>query len=497
MPEPEASKRYKLPSFSLLKGVTILSLVSMLALPIYMVFFLSPSFVRYITKLKEDQAVKVAQHMASQLIPRDSRALTASILSQDVVGKIMGTCHDFNLLKVRIFFPDGKIFFSSDQAEIGSSIDLHHVAPVLHHEKTSTYFYKKGTLDQDGIVMTGDTVDTHVPIIRNNVLIGCFEIYYDVTRDREVLNLLLRKFYFTLFPIALILFCSALISCRKACKNMARCVDAEADALQKSEELQEKNQELVKLIEQLQERTSQLETEQGARQNALDLAQREYVKREQMRKEFLQHLVQAQEEERARIARELHDETAQTLTAASLNFATLRSKLEGNQEVTEVVDRLQGLCRVLNQDFYRLVHDLRPAQLDDLGLVPALRYLADEGQRGIDLEVTLDVKGKVQRLDSFVESVIFRVVQEALTNVIRHAGVQKATVDLEFQPAHYHVVVRVQDEGQGFNFLYPHKPSTGWGLIGMAERVDSVNGALTIDTAPGKGTKVVVIIPYR
>ena len=220
----------------------------------------------------------------------------------------------------------------------------------------------------------------------------------------------------------------------------------------------------------------------------------EQGKREQQRMEFLRHTVQAQEEERSRIARELHDETAQTLTAASLNFASLKNQLEDNPEVSEVVGRLQHLCKQMNQDLYRLVHDLRPAQLDDLGLVPALRYLVDEGQEGTGLDVSLEVNGKQQRMDPFVETVIYRVVQEALTNITRHAGVDHASVQLVFE-SEMVVVLRVIDSGKGFDPEVPENGRKGWGLAGMAERVESINGTLRIDAAPGKGTKIEVVIP--
>ena len=219
------------------------------------------------------------------------------------------------------------------------------------------------------------------------------------------------------------------------------------------------------------------------------------MKREKLRMELLRHTVQAQEEERARIARELHDETAQTLTAASLNFATLKNQLEGMPEVSDVVNRLQNLCKQMNHDLYRLVHDLRPAQLDDLGLVPALRYLVDEGQENTSMEVDLTLSGQQQRLEPFVETVIFRIVQEALTNVARHAGSNQATVELSFEPEE--VVLRISDSGKGFDILKHESDQRGWGLVGMAERAESINGRLRIESSPGKGTLVEAVIPLN
>jgi len=479
---------------SFFRSFVVLSLAAVLALPIYTIFFLSPSFVDYISVLKENQAARVAAHMESHMIPDKSQRLSKSILTADILNKIQTTSQDFNLMLVRILFPSGEILFSTDKTEIGTIINLDQVSAMLRKGLSYTNHVEKGSKDLEGDVMAADSVETYVPIMRDNILIGGFEIYYDITEDRKKLNSLLRMFYFTLFPIVFILFGAVVMSCRRANNNINKRIDAEEQLRQRSSELQEKNEELTELFIICRERKDRLEVEQKARQEAQEQVQAEQEKREKQRMEFLRHTVQAQEEERSRIARELHDETAQTLTAASLNFASLKNQLADNPEVADVVGTLQHLCKQMNQDLYRMVHDLRPAQLDDLGLVPALRYLVDEGQKGTGLEVTLDVKGNPQRLDPFVETVIFRIVQEALTNITRHAGVDHAEVELSFEKEMV-VVLRVIDAGKGFDPEQPQEGRKGWGVAGMAERVESINGMLQIDSAPGKGTKIEVVIP--
>ena len=476
------------------RGLVLFSLIAVLALPVYTIFFLSPSFVDYITALKEQQAARVAAHMESKLISKKHQELSRAVLTADVLKKIEGTSRDFNLLLVRIMFPSGEVLFSTNKSEIGSTINLDRVSPMLQKGLSYTNHVEVGGRDLEGDVMASDTVETYVPIMRDNVLIGGFEIYYDITEDRRKLDSLLRKSYYTLFPIVLILFFSVIMSCRRANRNINQRIEAEEKLTSQSAELQEKNSELTELFIICRERKDRLEDEQKARQAAQEQLQTEQEKREKQRMEFLRHTVQAQEEERSRIARELHDETAQTLTAASLNFAALKNQLEDNPEVANVVGTLQNLCKQMNQDLYRLVHDLRPAQLDDLGLVPALRYLVDEGQKGTGLDVSLEVKGAPQRLDPFVETVIFRIVQEALTNITRYAGVDQAAVSLSFENEMV-VVLRVIDEGKGFDPEVPQNGRKGWGLAGMAERVESINGSLRIDSAPGKGTMVEVVIP--
>jgi signal transduction histidine kinase len=243
------------------------------------------------------------------------------------------------------------------------------------------------------------------------------------------------------------------------------------------------------------ERQRQFLYVQQARLDALKQVRKEFVKREAMRQDLLRHTVLAQEEERARIARELHDETAQTLTAFSLHLASLRDARPDEGEYVQAVEYLQRLCRQMSTGLYRLVRDLRPAQLDDLGLVAALEYLVDEERGRLGLQVEFQVNGNRQRLDPLVETVLFRVVQEALTNVARHSGVKKASIHLEFNPQE--VRLEVCDQGVGFELNGNQFQPDGWGLAGMYERVGSIGGVLEISTAPGKGAVVEVVVPYN
>jgi signal transduction histidine kinase len=242
-------------------------------------------------------------------------------------------------------------------------------------------------------------------------------------------------------------------------------------------------------------REAQLKAAQQARLEALEQVQRDLIEREALRRELLRHIVIAQEDERARIARELHDETAQFLTALNLNLATLGNSVPRKRMVAELLDRLQVLTQDMSEGIYRMVHDLRPAQLDDLGLVAALQYLADEERRRSGLEVDLGVEASGQRPDPLVETVLFRVAQEALTNVARHAHCRQARVQLQIAPDQ--AVLRVSDEGSGFQMDELGWLPRTWGLAGMRERVESVGGQLVLQSAPGKGTLIEVVVPVN
>ena len=240
------------------------------------------------------------------------------------------------------------------------------------------------------------------------------------------------------------------------------------------------------------ERDRQFVAAQEARLQALEQIRNELVEREAMRRELLRHTVAAQEDERARIARELHDETAQLLTALSLDLATMQKSTRRNPEAARILERLQSMSRQVSQGIYRMVHDLRPAQLDDLGLIAALGYLVDDAIRD-GLQVTLTIKGGRQRLDPLVETVLFRIAQEALTNVKRHSGVNQAMLALSFDVQE--ITLAVQDEGLGFDLAKSLRPPHGWGLAGMRERAESVGGRFHITSTPGHGTLVKVVVP--
>jgi signal transduction histidine kinase len=192
-------------------------------------------------------------------------------------------------------------------------------------------------------------------------------------------------------------------------------------------------------------------------------------------------LIEAQEAERRSIARELHDDFGQVLTALRLN---LQKNGADPRESIELVDQAIGRMR-------DLALDLRPAILDDLGLAPALRwYGAREAQRA-GLDFRLSIAELDERLPPPVEITCFRLVQEALTNVVRHAQARSVTVTLTTVPDE--VRLDVSDDGQGFELAEAHRRAAAGksqGLIGMQERVSLAGGELAIDAAPGRGTTI-------
>src|SRR3984893_13553720 len=218
--------------------------------------------------------------------------------------------------------------------------------------------------------------------------------------------------------------------------------------------------------------------------------------------ERLRYGMEARERERTRWAREIHDETVQGLGALRLKLANARD-LHDKQTLEEAVgDVLEGLGIEI-EGLRHLITELRPAALDDLGLVPALEALARRAQAidGLEVQTEIDpnLGGQDQRLDGQLERTIYRVVQEALTNVSRHAKATRAVIDVR---GHNGVIrVAVTDDGQGLPAngarMGPRGDGLegGFGLSGMRERAELVGGELEFAPAPGRGTTVRLLVP--
>jgi two-component system, NarL family, sensor histidine kinase UhpB len=210
-------------------------------------------------------------------------------------------------------------------------------------------------------------------------------------------------------------------------------------------------------------------------------------------------IINAQEEERKRVARELHDETSQVLTSLLISLALLEESTTSPTARERIVETRQLAHQTLRA-IRSLSIDLRPSALDDLGLLPALRWYIKEYQQKFPIVVEFHTTGFKERLSSEMETVLYRIVQEALTNVARHAHASKATITMKEE--HSAVDVVIQDNGSGFTAgTLEEKPADGqehgWGLVGMYERAKLLEGELTIDSAPGKGTTIHAKLPLR
>ena len=222
--------------------------------------------------------------------------------------------------------------------------------------------------------------------------------------------------------------------------------------------------------------------------------------RDALRGQLYRRIVSAQEAERQRIARELHDGTGQVLTGLGLGLMAAADTVNVDVDLaSQQLVALKDLNARALRELRDLISDLRPSVLDDLGLVPALQGQVQEFTQRCGVEASLTVAGRRRRLPAETEIVLFRIVQEALTNAGKHAGASKVLVHVEFEEERIQMVV--SDDGCGFDpqeaLENVGSQRRAWGLLGMQERVSLVNGQFEIASRHGEGSSIRVVIPLN
>lgn len=223
---------------------------------------------------------------------------------------------------------------------------------------------------------------------------------------------------------------------------------------------------------------------------------------EKAQREQTKLILQAQEEERRRIALELHDEAGQNLTALLIHTEVLAQNVqelapsafdrETQQHLMADLQQLTQLAQHTLENIRVMAQQLRPSVLDDLGLLAAFRWLVEDSQQRLHLTVTLTIQDDPcwQQLPANYETSLFRIAQESLTNIARHAQATQATITLQAQPKY--LSLTIYDNGRGYVEI---SPSTGSGIPGMRERARMLRGLLSVTSQPGEGTTVQARLP--
>lgn len=224
--------------------------------------------------------------------------------------------------------------------------------------------------------------------------------------------------------------------------------------------------------------------------------QNELASSHQELKKLTEHLQNIREEERANLARELHDDLGQALTALKLDLSQALKKIESGpkKELRKKVESAFGLSSETIKTVQKITSDLRPGLIDDLGLIPALHWYIDELKQRVDFKVKLNLKVEESDFSDEIKITVYRFIQEALTNVIRHAKASK--VSIIFKKKANNLVLKVQDDGVGISEEQIKKPDS-FGMIGMKERVLLAGGKFEISGEQNKGTKIKVIFPFK
>ena len=264
---------------------------------------------------------------------------------------------------------------------------------------------------------------------------------------------------------------------------------------QRTAELADANRQLKQEIAQ---RKSVEESLRDSERHYSKLLEQSHHLQEQLR-HLSRQLLLAQEEERKKISRDLHDEIAQTLTGINIRLAAL--KMEAVHNTKGLQNKISSTQRMVEKSVdivHQFARELRPMVLDDLGLIPALHtFMKGLTKRtGIHIRFTTCTSGRIQQLNNATRTVLYRIAQEALTNVARHAHASLVDVSIEKLPGR--ICMKIKDDGKSFQVerVLDAKRNKRLGLLGMRERVEMVGGSFRVESAPRKGTTVCTQIPF-
>lgn len=210
--------------------------------------------------------------------------------------------------------------------------------------------------------------------------------------------------------------------------------------------------------------------------------------------------INAQEEERKRISRSLHDDTGQSLSSLIINLERLENHLPSdNSEIIERLSTLRKMAAESLDGLRSIIYDLRPAILDDLGLLPAIRWFARTNLEGAGIQVELDFPDQLpSSLPQALTTTLFRITQEGVNNIIRHSQAKKAFISLGL--GENEVYLKISDDGHGFDSSQISAEAIHmqrWGLIGIQERIELVRGRMNIQSDPQHGTTLIVNLPFQ
>jgi two-component system, NarL family, sensor histidine kinase DegS len=276
--------------------------------------------------------------------------------------------------------------------------------------------------------------------------------------------------------------------------------EKEKQLLQIREQMEKELRELNQSVERAEKIVSQvglsMELLEGSMQGVTYK-----LEEQQLRQQLSMRVIRAQEEERLRVAREIHDGPAQSMANVVLR-AEICEKLmdvEPDKVKKELFD-LKEMVKESLQEVRKIIFDLRPMVLDDLGVVPTLRRFISELQKRANISVELIVLGgEGRRLPGPLEVAVFRIVQEALNNIFKHSRARRAVIRLEILPRR--INIGISDDGCGFEtqaiMAMGEADRDNYGLLGMRERVELLSGQIIIDSKPGKGTEIQVNIPVK
>ena len=233
--------------------------------------------------------------------------------------------------------------------------------------------------------------------------------------------------------------------------------------------------------------------------DSFNLMAKTLTEKMKLERKYLSQIVEAQEIERRRISRELHDEIGQALYAIKFDLEMIdKNRPQIPADVRERLGEAKTLSSQTLSAMRQLSQDLRPTMLDDLGLIPTLRWYVQNFSNRLNIYANFEAIGLEEKLSPQIETAFYRIVQEALNNIAKHAQANRVEVSLVKRDSR--IYASIHDNGKGFDLekaLHPESPEAGFGIIGIKERVSLLGGQIDIQSRPGFGTLISIEIPYE
>lgn len=474
---------------SLLRNIFFACLAIVITFQIYALYFLYPSFNGLLIKSAEDDAIFAATHLSRMIIPENLN-LRKNSISNELINEIKKLVYDFKLEKLKIFLNSGEIIYSTNTEDMGNFNKEKYFHEIVSEGNVYTNVVQKDTTTLEGRVVRSDVVETYVPIIRNGIFGGAFEIYYNITDKKKELGTLLSRSSFIMIIISVGLLVGITVILYQASKTIIERSMAE-DALKRTH---------LELEQRVEERTAELT--EANKKLLQEIAERKLIEKALRESEgklhiLSSHLLTAQERERRRISLELHDELGQSLTVLKLQIRSIDRNLPMEQKsLKENCENTLLYVDQIIENTRRLSMDLSPSILQDLGLTAAIGWLVEDFAKHSDISVTQVLLDIDNLFSSDSQIVIFRIFQEAFTNIGKHAQAKQILVT--FEKMENRVNFLIADDGKGFvlqevESRYPTEKTLG--LMALDERARMLNGELKIDTKKSGGTRIKLSVP--
>lgn len=406
---------------------------------------------------------------------------------------------------VYILNADGQVIFASQKKDVGKLLDKSQPDCIPCHQQPVNQIPSSvvvTTSDGQRVFRSMNLIENGAPCKQchnpGQRLIGMLITDISTSSAEASLNVDLREnLLWWVITISVVILVVNLVLDRLVLSRLEKFSTAIQDFGQEQQPphlIDNQPDEIGKLSTAFLGMAKQIETRNIENQTLSENLQRQ----SEERGELLKRLITAQESERARLARELHDEMGQALSGLSLQMEVIQRYIKEDPErAKEYLKGIQILIRETTDCMYDLILALRPSLLDDLGLVAALRAHAERSFAGKGITFDFDISELNDRLPAELETALYRTFQEAISNIIRHS---KATqVHIKLSQVYHHFDGEIIDNGQGFEpeSIQYKDSSRGLGLLGMRERITQCGGRLEISSTVGSGTKVSIFIPIR